>query len=213
MHFTELYRCSLHIKYLWSRLTSAASKHVPYVECNLPTIKERIRCAYHQLPYNKLPKIMIKYMVMEAAHKLNFFPAKYAIAHHYSSRMILHQSNLDFNLHCTFNFGEYVLADHKSTYKNTTASRALDCIYLHPTISYQGGHNLLYLPMNPIITHHLCRIIPITSLIIHQVQALADSNGMPKDLKVQIQNGLILYDSSWTAGQPYNPFHLTKQWR
>ena len=53
-----------------------AQDHVPEAERNIRTIKERVCAQYHLLPYNNIPRVMIKYLVMESARKLNFFLRK-----------------------------------------------------------------------------------------------------------------------------------------
>jgi hypothetical protein len=53
-----------------------AQDHVPEAERNNCTIKERIRAAYHCLPYKAIPRIMINYLAMIQANKLNLFPVK-----------------------------------------------------------------------------------------------------------------------------------------
>ena len=83
-------------------------EHVPEAERNNRVIKKRCRATFHRLPFTYLTKIMVKYMVTEAAKKLNFFPAKYGVSKYYSPRMILHQQNLDYEKHCKFSFGTYV---------------------------------------------------------------------------------------------------------
>ena len=51
-----------------------ANDHVPAAEQNNRTIKERIRAAYHRLPYKAIPHMMIHYLAMVCATKLKFFP-------------------------------------------------------------------------------------------------------------------------------------------
>ena len=111
---------------------ASAQEHVPRAERNNRTIKERIRSTFHRLPYNNLPKIMVKYLVSESAKKLNFFPSKNGISKYYSPRMILHQENLDYNKHCKFTFGEYVLGHNEPSPSNIIAPRAIDYTYLRP---------------------------------------------------------------------------------
>jgi hypothetical protein len=53
-----------------------ALDHVPEVERYNRTIKERVRAAYHQLPYNAIPRQMIRYLVTTQASQLNFSPRK-----------------------------------------------------------------------------------------------------------------------------------------
>ena len=113
-------------------------EHVPRAERNNRTIRERVRASYYQMPYKHLPRILVKYMVSEAARKLNYFPAKHGISKYYSPRMIVHKENIDYDKHCKFVLGEYVQAHDKPLIKNTNAPRSLDCIYLRPTVSHQG---------------------------------------------------------------------------
>ena len=99
---------------------------MPHAERNNRTIQERIRATYHRLPYDHLPRIMIKYLVSEAAKKPNFFPAKHCVSKHYSPRMILHQENLDYTKHGLYTFGEHVLGHDKPIPSNTQVSYAED---------------------------------------------------------------------------------------
>jgi hypothetical protein len=79
---------------------ATANEHVPRAERNNRTIQERVRTAYHRLPYDDLPRTMVKYLVMESAKKLNYFPNKNGVSKYYSPRMILHQENIDYERHC-----------------------------------------------------------------------------------------------------------------
>jgi hypothetical protein len=51
--------------------------HVPQIERTNRVIKERVRAAFHSLPYKQLPKTLVDYLVMEATKKLNFFPPQW----------------------------------------------------------------------------------------------------------------------------------------
>jgi hypothetical protein len=75
-------------------------EHVPEAERNNRVLKECVRAAYHRLPCNCLPRLLVKTLVTESAKKLNFFPAKNGISQYYSPRMILHERNLDYDKHC-----------------------------------------------------------------------------------------------------------------
>jgi hypothetical protein len=69
--------------------------HAPEAERNNPVVKERIRTVIHRLPFKSLPKIMIKFLVMESAKGLNYFTLKGGISRFYSPRIILHQETLE----------------------------------------------------------------------------------------------------------------------
>jgi hypothetical protein len=120
-----------------------AQDHVPEAERNNRTIKERIRAAYHRLPYKAIPRIMINYLAMIQANKLNLFPVKGGVSKYYSPRMILNQTNLDYTKHCVVPFGAYVQANHESTKTSSNVTRTLDAIYLRPAQNQQGGHELM----------------------------------------------------------------------
>lgn len=82
-------------------------EHVPEVERNNHTIKERIRATYHMLPYQTLTKTMVKILAQESAKKLNVFLAHHGVSEFYSPWMILHQQILNYNKHCRCSFGSY----------------------------------------------------------------------------------------------------------
>ena len=51
-----------------------AQAHVSKAERNIRVIKERVQSSVHHLPYKIIPKIILIYIVQEAANKLNYFP-------------------------------------------------------------------------------------------------------------------------------------------
>ena len=69
--------------------------HVPRAERNNHTIQERVRAACYQLPFHHLPCILVKYLVVDATKRLNYFPAQHGVSKYYSPRMILHIENLE----------------------------------------------------------------------------------------------------------------------
>jgi len=178
--------------------------HVPEAERNNRVIKERTRATYRRIPYNKLPRVMVKALVQEQAKKLNFFPARHGVSRYYSPRMILHQRTLEFNKHCRYALGSYVQVANDPNPTNTNAPRSLDCIYLRYTDNNQGGHEVLHLPTNrTLIRSRILGVIPITPQVIQQVHAMATTQEMPEGLKVKNKYGVTLYDSAWIAGVDY----------
>ena len=183
---------------------SNPKEHVPEAERNNRVIKERVRATYHRLPYVHLPRALVKALVMEAARKLNMFPNKHGVSKYYSPRMILHHQNIDYDRHCKFSTGMYVEGHDEPDPSNTNAPRSLDCIYLRPTNSAQGGHDLLHLATNKQITRRKVTACPITPSIIRQVHAIAEMEGMPKGLKIYNRTNQLLFDSAWIAGVDYD---------
>jgi hypothetical protein len=182
----------------------AAQEHVPRAERNNRVIQERVRAAYHRLPFTHLPRIMVKFLVMESTKKLNFFPNKHGVSKYFSPRMIMHQENLDYERHCKHHIGEYVQAHDEPIHTNTNAPRSLDCIYLRPMDSAQGGHELLHLQTNSVVKRRRLTKVPITPSIITQVHALAVLDGMPEGLKIKNRANLVIFDSAWIAGVDFD---------
>ena len=174
--------------------------HVPESECNNRTIKERVRAAYHRLPYKQLTRTMTKILVMEQTKKLNFFPNKHGVSKYYSPRMIVHQQALEYHKHCKYAFGTYVQVTNEPTITNTNTPHTLDCIYLRYTDGAQQGHDCLHLPTNRIVTRARITPIPITPGVITHVNTVATQEHMPKGLQISSKSGVTLYDSAWIAG-------------
>ena len=182
-----------------------AQEHVPEAERNNRVIKERVRATYHRLPYRHLTRTLVKILVTESAKKLNFFPAKHGVSQYYSPRMLMHQRNLDYSRHCQYALGTFVQAHDEPKHSSTNAPRSLDCIYLRYTDNIQGGHELLHLQTNSVITRRKVTPVPITPAIIKQVHtALAEQEDMPAGLKIENRTGQIFYDSAWIAGVEYD---------
>jgi hypothetical protein len=93
---------------------TSRGEHVPEAKRNNRTIGERIRTTYHNLPYNAIPKVMLKYLSMVSTHQLNLFPAKGGVSAYLSPYMIMTGRNLDFLKHCQVTFGTYVQANQEN---------------------------------------------------------------------------------------------------
>jgi hypothetical protein len=184
-----------------------AQEHVPEIERSHQVIKERARAMFHRLPYQALPKLALKILVLDSTMKLNFFPPKGGISSTLSPRMILHKVNLDYTKHCAIHFGSYVQAldDPPPAKKNTLAPRAIDGFYIRYQDSSQGGHQILDLRTQLVITRQTVQIIPVTSRVVQLVHDIAKQDRMPEGLKIATKTGTILYDSTLIAGVDYVP--------
>ena len=109
--------------------------------------------------------------------------------------MLLHRPYLDFNKHCQFSFGAYIQAYNENKRTNTLQERSINCIYLRPTTSWQGGHELLNINTNKIITRSNIIELPITKTIIDQIKQIAKNENMPIEFNIRIIFGL----QEWTT--------------
>jgi hypothetical protein len=190
-------------QYKFTTNYASAQEHVPEVERSNRVIKERVRATVHRSPYACLPRTVLKFVVTEAARKLNFFPAQYGCSAYYSPRQILHHVNLHYQHQCAVPMLAYGLAHHEPNPTNTPEARGIDSLYLRPTESQQVGHMVFDLNTQQVITRSKFTPVPITSSVIAQVEAIAKADGM-KDLKITSKTGKILYDSTLIAGVDYD---------
>jgi hypothetical protein len=131
---------------------TVTDEHVPEAERNNRVIAERIRAAYHNLPYKTMPRLMWKRLAMVCTHQLNLFPAKGGISPYLSPHVLVGGRNVDYDKHCQVPFGAYVQANNENKPTNTNAPRTLDAIYLRPAQNIQGGHELMDLNSGALIT-------------------------------------------------------------
>jgi hypothetical protein len=171
-----------------------ALDHVPEAERNNRTIKERVRAAYHRLPYKAIPRVMIRYLVKTQATQMNYFLVKGSISPYYSPQAILGLPTLEYNKHCMVPFGAYVQANHETNQTSSNAPRTLDTIYLKPAMNMQGGHELMELNSGPVITRARVLQIPITDVVIRAIEQTAEDEGF-KTLKFNNRKGVIFHDA------------------
>ena len=176
-----------------------AQEHVPEAERNIRTIKERFRAAFQRLPYKALPRLLIEALVTECARTLNYFPPKGGCSKFYSPRMIMYKQHLDYKKSCSIPPLSYVQATDESDPTNTPAARTIDGIYLRPTNSERGGHEVMNLATGQPITRSVVKAVPVTPAVIAAVEALAKRDGM-KSIKVTTKHGKVLFDSALIAG-------------
>jgi hypothetical protein len=180
-----------------------AKQHVPEAERNIRTISERIRAAYHNLPYKAIPKIMLKHLAMSCTKQLNLYPARNGISKYYSPHVILGGRNLDYKKHCQVPFGAYVQAYNENDPTNTNAPRTFDAIYLRPLPEDQGGHEVMNLSTGLARTAMRVWEVPVTEFVIKAVEAMAEEQGI-KTLKITGRNKQPLYPADWIAGVDYD---------
>jgi hypothetical protein len=99
---------------------------------------------------------------------------------------------LDFDKHCQVPFGSYVQVNQENDPTTTQAPRTIDAIYLRLMKKRQGGHEVMNLMTGQVITRNRIWERPLTDLVIHAVETMADEQGI-KTLKSQGRNKIRLY--------------------
>ena len=150
----------------------------------------------HRFPCDHLPRILVKYIVLEEANILSFYPNNNGVSNHYITRMILHKENLDYKRHCKFAIGEYFMGHDKPSPMNTNSATTFNCLYMRPLINAQGGHKLLHLKKNTVVKQGCCTPVPVTTSVIKQVHHISAQDGMPKGLNITNHTNVVLFDLS-----------------
>ena len=172
-------------------------EHQPEAKRNNWLVGERIRTAYHRLPYKAMPKLILRYLAMLSAEQLNYFPVKGGVSAHYSPHQIIKKRNISFKQECRLPLGTYVQAYEDHQIKNDNKARTIDAIYLKGLL--KGRHELMSLETGELITRSRIWEVPITSMVIKAVEEMAYKQGI-KSLKITSRNKVPLLPADWVAG-------------
>ena len=159
-------------------LSAPSQSHIPRAEKNIRMIKERVRSLFHTLPFRTIPKTILKYLMIQITAMLNYFPARYGISKYISPRMIIHKRVLNYDMHCKHYTGEYVLAHDDQQIKNNMKTRAIDCIYLRPSINSKNVHEFYNIKTKQVITRRYCTSIPTPENTINKIERHAKNDNM-----------------------------------
>ena len=111
----------------------AANEHVPEVERRILLLKERIKSVRSCLPFNKVPSVMIIYLVLSVRKFLTYFITKGGISKTMSPRAIICGESLDQEKHLCLQFGEYCQVYEEYLPRNSNTPRTLGAVCLGPT--------------------------------------------------------------------------------
>ena len=159
-----------------------ASQHVPDIERGIRFAKDRYQTVCHSLPHRSVPKQMIIALAKRVIKFINMFPPKGGVSKYYSPRAIITRLPLDCNMSCQHPFGSCVQANNQPDPTNTPAARTLDCIYLDSIGGPAGGHSLLHLPTNRVITRTTIHEVPLSKAALQRVETLAKRDKIPDKL-------------------------------
>ena len=171
---------------------TTTGEHVHEAERHIRTLKERIRCTWHSLPFKAWPKTMIKEGAKLSTEQLNYFPAKGGISHYYSPSTIITGKAIDFKKDLKHAFGTYVQAFNENNPTNSPEPQSTDAIYLRPLPNKQGGHVVMDLKTGNPVTRVKVTEYPMPEWVIARVKKLAKRHGI-KELRVQSR-------AAWIAG-------------
>ena len=151
--------------------TVSNDEHVPEIERQIRTLKERTRGIYCTLPFHKIPRCLIIEMLYVANYWLNMFPRKGGISQTMSPRTLLTGLTMYYNRHCRLEFGEYVQTHEE--HDNSLNPRTIGALVLHPTGNVQGGYFFFSLTTGKVINRMRWTPIPMPKEVIERVERMA----------------------------------------
>ena len=93
--------------------------------------------------------------------------------------MIIHKRVLNYDMLYKHYTGEYVLEYDDQQIKNNMKARAIDCIYLRPSIRSRNVHEFYNIATKQVITQRHCTSIPTPANIINKIEHQAKNDKMP----------------------------------
>ena len=160
--------------------TASNDEHVPEIERQIRTVKERTRAIYCTLPFNKMPRCLIIEMVYAANYWLNMFPRKGGVSKTLSPRTLLTGQTWSYTTHCKLEFGDYVQTHEE--HDNSMATRTIGAIALRPTGNTQGGYFFFSLSTGRVLNRGRWTSLPMPNEVIDRVHVMArqehGSNGL-----------------------------------
>ena len=118
------------------------------------------------------------HMVHRNVMWINAFLTKDGISNTHSRRQLIVGTNLDFNIHCKLEFGQYVQVHAQGD--NTMATRSTGVIELRPTGSDQGVHLFFRLTTGQKIDQKNWTELPTPADVIDRVHKMARRLKAPK---------------------------------
>ena len=108
--------------------------HVREVERSIWTVKERVRCTTHNLPFKNYPKVLVTGCINYNIKRLNNLPADDGISDIMSpNTRVTGAQNLDYNKLVKLQFGDYVQVHQERQITNSYEPRSVGAIALYPS--------------------------------------------------------------------------------
>jgi hypothetical protein len=171
--------------------TDEWGKHVPEIERDVRTAKERIRSMIHSLPYRPCKQIKNS-LVRIGATAINGEP-EHGSYDQRSPREVFLNRRMDAKLDLRVAPGSYVQVTAHET-DNSMKPRTLDAIALEPLRNNKGSYRFFLIESRRIVTADHFVKLPFTDTVISKLNAMADEDYKKKPvgpLQVSLGNKII----------------------
>ena len=151
--------------------TASNDEHVPEIERQIRTEKQRTRAIYCTLPFTKMPRRLIIEMVYAANYWLNMFPRKGGVSKTLSPRALLTGQTWSYTTHCKLEFGDSVQTHEE--HDNSISARTIGAIALRPTGNTHGGYFFFSLTTGGVLNRGQWTSLPMPNEVIDWVHRMA----------------------------------------
>jgi len=179
--------------------TTASREHVGEIEQKIRVIKERARSTFNTLPYKKIPRVMVIELLHFCVMWMNSFPVKSGISEKWSPRELVSCTKLDAKLQFRAPFGSYCEMHIDPDITNLLEPRTNWAICMGPMGNLQGGYKFLSLATGKNVTRRKFTEMPVTDVVIKQVEemavkdgAMAVKDGAIKGINLKTENDLSM---------------------
>lgn len=124
---------------------ASTNEHVPEIKRRVRVVKELCRAVHHSLPFSRIPKLLVIYIVFNCVKLLNNFPTKGGISDTISLRTIMTGKTLHYKKHLSLKIGQYFQIHEEDEPRNSQLPRTQGAIFLGPTSNIQGGYRFMSL--------------------------------------------------------------------
>ena len=187
--------------------TASNDEHVPEIERQIRTVKERTWAIYCTLPFNKMPRHLIIEMVYAANYWLNMFPRKGGVSKTLSPRALLTGKTWSYTTHCKLEFGDYVQTHEE--HENSMVAWTIGAIALRPTGNAQGSYFFFSLTTGRVLNRGRWTSLPMPNEVIDRVHRMARQEHGQNGLLFEDRNhnSLVDPDDDGEDDSTYHPEH------
>ena len=172
---------------------ASANEHVPEIERIIRVVKERCRASRHELPFQRIQKLLTVHIVLNSVKMLNFFPTRGGVSDTLSPKTIMSGEVLDYKKHLCLQIGQYCQVHEEETPRNGQAARTKGAISLGPSGNLQGGFKFIALNTGKKISRRNWDVIPMPDLVITRINVLGSDQ--PELLTFKDRHGRLVGDT------------------
>ena len=117
---------------------TSENEHVLEIYCRIRVVKEIEIRVRQSIPFNRIPRLFLIYIIFVSVKMINYFPTKGLVSILYIPKTIMFIKTLHYKRHLIVKIGQYFQVQYEVTPRNTQATRARDPICLGSSVNTQG---------------------------------------------------------------------------